>query len=225
MMMGAAAAYVGYILGKKSVKIKSETDAGNIFNSPAESKKQDEKKFVNSKYRLIFLVLITIAYLALTPYLNIYIKIPIVILTGGLIIFWYRTFIKKIIKPKFWIQIIFVTLLASYFIGGVSENEWGLNSKGLTAGIDMSLRAIFVLLYFSGISLELKKPLADMLLKSKKTKNLSGSVMLTFETLPFFISYISSDKTVFRHPVRALSKFICELDYWEKSVYNYYFKN
>ena len=225
MIMGAAAAYLGYLLGKKSVNIKFETDAGNIFNSSAELKKQNEKEFVNSKYRLIFLVLITIAYLAVNPYLNIYIKIPIVILTGALMIYWYRAFIKKIIKPKFWIQIIFVTLLASYFIGGVSDNEWGLNSKGLTAGIDMSLRAIFVLLCFSGISLELKKPLADMLLKSKKSKNLSGSVMLTFETLPFFISYISSDKTVFRHPVRALSRFICELDRWEKSAYDYYFGN
>lgn len=214
MIMGAAAAYMGYLLGKKSVKIKSEGDGTDIFNSPTEFKKQDEQDFVNSKYRLIFLVLITISYLALNPYLNIYIKIPIVILAGGLIIFWYRTFIKKIIKPKFWVQIIFITLLASYFIGGISENDWGLNSRGLTAGIDMSLRAIFVLLCFSGISLELKKPLADMLLKSKRTRNLSASVMLTFETLPFFISYVSSDKTVFRHPVRALSRFIAELDRW-----------
>lgn len=221
MIMGAAAAYIGYLLGKKPVKAKSETEGADIFYSPAGLKKRNEQEFGSSKYKLIFLILITIAYLSLNPIFNVYIKIPVVISTGGLIIFWYRNFITKIIKPKFWIQIILITLLASYFIGGMSENEWGLNSKGLTAGIDMSLRAIFVLLCFSGISLELKKPLADMLLKSKRTKNLSASVMLTFETLPFFIGYISSDKTVFRHPVRALSRFIRELDNWEKRAYDY----
>lgn len=221
MIMGAIAGYTGYLLGKKSEKIRSESNAGDIFNSPAGLREQSEPEFKNSKYILILIMFVTVAYLTLNPYLNIFIKIPIVIITGALIIIRYRIFIKKIINPKFWVQIIIITLLASYFIGGIKENDWGINSNGMIAGIDMSLRAVFILLCFSGISLELKKPLADLLLKSKKMQNLSGSVMLTFETLPFFISYISSDKTVFRHPVKSLSKFIRELDNWEKSAYNF----
>ena len=225
MIMGAIAAYIGYSIGKKSFKIKSETRTVEMFNYSAEISKNKNLEFAGSKFKLIFLVILTVAYLSANPYLDLFVKIPVVVIFGTLIIYWYRSFINKIIKPKFWIQIIIITLLASYFIGGFRENDWGLNSNGLNAGIDMSLRAIFILLCFSGISLELKKPLADTLLKSKKTKNLSGSVMLTFETLPFFISYISNDKTIFRHPVKAMSRFICELDNWEKSAYNYYFKD
>jgi len=221
MMMGAIAGYIGYLLGKKSEKIKSGSDAWDIFSSPARLQEQSKPEFKNSKYILISIIFVTIAYLTLNPYLNIFIKIPIVIITGALIIYRYKIFIKKIINPKFWVQIIIITLLASYFIGGIKENDWGINSNGMIAGIDMSLRAVFILLCFSGISLELKKPLADLLLKSKKMQNLSGSVMLTFETLPFFISYISSDKTVFRHPVKALSRFIRELDNWERSAYDF----
>jgi hypothetical protein len=221
MIMGAIAGYMGYSLGKRSAGIKTGTNSEDIFIVKENPKIHNNMEFTNSYYKLIFLIVLTITYLALNPYLSIFVKLPAVIISGILIIFWYRTFIKKIIKPKFWIQIIIIAMLASYFIGGIKENDWGLNSGGMIAGIDMSLRAIFILLCFSGISLELKKPLAGLLLKSKKMKNLSGSVMLTFETLPFFISRISSDKTVFRHPVKALSRFISELDNWEKSAYNY----
>jgi len=226
MIMGAGAAFIGFYIGRKSAEInKTEMRYEELFSVEGNNFCENNKGFNNSGFSLIFLIVITAGYLAINPYAGLVLKIPIVFLTAAFVILRYRIYIKKIVNPKFWTQVIIITLLASYFIGGIKENNWGLTSEGLIAGIDMSVRAVFVLFSFTGISIEIKKPLADRLLKSKKANNLSASLLLTFETIPFFISRISREKGFFGKPLTTLSKMICELDNWEKNIYIYYNKN
>lgn len=209
MLFGSVAGFIGYIVGQKALKVTDTIETfesintGNIFKPGI--------NFNYSKIKLFIVFIITVAFLSLNTFLNIYTKILFVIANCLLIIFWYKPFVKKIVKPKFWIQLIVITVLASYFISGVKDNNWGLNSNGLTAGIEMSMRALFLVFNFTAISIELKKPLTDLVLKSDKYKNFSNALNIAFAAVPVYISYISSDSTFFRHPFKSLLKLISTL--------------
>ncbi len=209
MLFGSIAALIGYIVGRKALKETGTSESLAAINTGDIIK--PNVNFRYSKIKLLTVFIITVSFLSLNYFFSIYVKASFVIASCILILIWYKPVIKKIVKPKFWIPVIAITLLASYFISGVKDDSWGLNSNGLSAGIEMSLRAVFLIFNFTAISVELKKPLTDMILKSGRYKNFSNALNLAFSSVPVFIYYISQDSSFFRRPFKSLLKLISTL--------------
>jgi nucleoside-triphosphatase THEP1 len=86
-------------------------------------------------------------------------------------------------RPRFWIQLILLTLLSAVLLESVATGHW-FDRSGFEAGILMNLRAFLLLTAFTAISTELKNPLVKALVFRRGFANLYKSVSLAFSVLP-----------------------------------------
>lgn len=95
----------------------------------------------------------------------------------------YKRALNQLLRPRFWIQMILITLLSTVLLQSVATGHW-FDRSGFEAGIMMNLRAFMVLTAFTAISTELKNPLVKALVFRKGFANLYKSVSLAFSVLP-----------------------------------------
>jgi nucleoside-triphosphatase THEP1 len=100
---------------------------------------------------------------------------------------WYKRALNQLLRLRFWIQMILITLLSTVLLQSVSTGQW-FGWPGFEAGIMMNLRAFIVLTAFTAISTELKNPLIKALVFRKGLSNLYKSVSLAFSVLPGILS-------------------------------------
>lgn len=106
-------------------------------------------------------------------------------------LFRYKRALYQLIRPRFWIQLILITLLSTVLLQSVASGHW-FERSGFEAGIMMNLRAFMVLTAFTAISTELKNPLVKALVFRKGFASLYKSVSLAFSVLPGILSLTKS---------------------------------
>ncbi|TSA37899.1 MAG: DUF2478 domain-containing protein [Porphyromonadaceae bacterium] len=103
----------------------------------------------------------------------------------------YKRALNQLLRPRFWIQLILITLLSTVLLQSVATGHW-FDRSGFEAGIMMNLRAFMVLTAFTAISTELKNPLVKALVFRKGLASLYKSVSLAFSVLPGILSLRAS---------------------------------
>lgn len=207
LFFGALAGIIGIYIGKKVKASKPE-------KIPDQVNFQNEEAFplnTNQKFNLYLLILNTL----LIP-LGIFLLnrnlfeygLPFLLLTAGYSYLRYKSIFRRLKKPFFWVQLLLIILLSGLFFSGESGQASLFHPEGFYFGIEMSLRALLIVIAFSTISVELRNPRIKSFLYEHHLGALHGSLSLAFNSLPIIIKSLPPIKHFFKQPITTLSELI-----------------
>jgi len=120
----------------------------------------------------------------------------------------YPTSWKRFSKPRIWIGLIAVTVLAGLLLGEITSKQSGWTWSGILIGLQMSLRAIFMIAAFNVVSIELRNPKIIGWVLQQGFGQLATAMEIAFDTLPTLIASLGEQRNVLRHPVTSLSRLL-----------------
>jgi nucleoside-triphosphatase THEP1 len=143
-------------------------------------------------------------------------------LSTGLILFtiWavrYKSALRPLMKPKFWIFFIVITMLSSYLFASFQPDGLTL-SDGLLIGLQMNFRAALMIVGFSVVGKELSNPVIRNFFIRTSFRQLPLALEIAFETLPFVIANLPPVKDVFRKPVGVIRQIVAQSEFWLEKV-------
>ncbi len=224
ILLGVISVLLGYIIGRKSTRnigIKS-TSAKIEMSNDKHLFKLDENQQFSVKVLFLHLLVLGSALLLLNNYpleLSLLFIVPYILIS----FIHYKRSLNHLKKPQFWIYFILITLFASLFFNGFNSDKL-LNTEGLIVGLKMNIRAILVLVGFSGISVELRNPLIKTVLQKRGFTQLYQSLGLAFSVLPSIIDQFAKPKLFLRMPFQTMSEIFIRAkelyDTFERKVKN-----
>jgi hypothetical protein len=116
-------------------------------------------------------------------------------------------------KPAFWGQLLILTLLAALFWNGFNT-KGSSPVDGLLIGLEMNLRAVFVVIAFSSFGVELRNPKIREYLFRKGFDKIYSALGLAFSALPAMIEAMPKPRQFFRHPVRSFGGMMLQAKQW-----------
>ena len=126
----------------------------------------------------------------------------------------YGHFLRRFQKLSFWWQLFVLTILAGFFISGIQKQGDFFTWEGILTGLEMNFRAIFVVVAFSSLGVELKNQTIKDYLFRKGFRVVYQVLELSFAALPMILQSMPSAKTFLRHPVKSLTGLLAHADYW-----------
>jgi len=214
--VGFLAAIIGWHIGKKSLKLKSQQTKGDWNTIPAENKdffeiKKDQKTSIT-------LLIIHIVSIPIGLYLfnfhgfiaGLFYVVPYVLVFGYI----YSYSLRRLRKPIFWSQLIFIVLLAAIFWKTDDSSEFGLNYAGFVVGLEMMVRALFIVVAFSALSVELRNERVKKFLNNVGFGQFYQAIGLAFSSLPIMISMLPKSGEIIKSPAKSLLKPLIVADKW-----------
>ncbi len=220
-MFGIFAAILGIAIGKKAAIIDfitpSRSESKSIFSlNAANSSKKFSTLLLITNVIAIPLVLLAIGKLSLIW------SSSIVMIYTIFALFLYPNLLKRFYRPKIWIELIIITSLAGLLLGNIPNrgSEW--TWSGLIAGIQMSLRALFMVIAFNIISIELRNPKIIGWFLHIGFGKIANAMEVAFDALPTAVSLLEDQRRILRHPITSLSQLLAiaknRLEEIEKNV-------
>ncbi len=115
-----------------------------------------------------------------------------------------RMVVFRFLKRRgLWVGISIMVLLSGFLMGP----HHGFSGEGVIAGLEMAMRAVYVVVGFGIISSELKKPEMAGLFSGKKMAPFLSAVRVAFQTTPILLDQIPA-KQAWRHPARVLASMV-----------------
>ncbi|SDC35272.1 nucleoside-triphosphatase [Williamwhitmania taraxaci] len=197
LSLGYIAGTLGYYAGRKYIKHNS-TQQNLQIKKPSQGHLFQHTSKKNQSWLilpLIFVMLLGVMYsIASSSIIISSVLSTIFIVIIGI---RYKNNLRFLMKPAFWLQLIFILVFSSFFYQGFSVKGI-LQSGGWIIGCKMVLRALVLLTSFSAISVELKNPVIKNILYKRGLKNLYQSLELAFSALPSLIqTFASESKSIF----------------------------
>lgn len=200
LFLGGLSAIVGLVVGKRA-KIFSLQHQKTLL---AVKQSFNHDLTIEIKFSIILLLLHLIILV-----LGLIIQSPVFLLYISFCIYHYPQTRKRFRKISFWIEIGIISLIAGIVIG-----EFSLQNRiaGITIGIQMFARALFVVSIFSAIAVELRNPVIVRYLFRQRLKNLTMALDAAFEALPTIIDSLQREKEFFKHPIDTLARILAGTD-------------
>ncbi len=140
--------------------------------------------------------------------------LPFLILFTGYTYWRYTAIFRRLKKPIFWGQLIIIILLSGFFYSSESNSSQGFKLEGFYFGLEMSFRALFIVIAFTAISIELRNPKIKKFLYAHHLGSLHASLSLAFNSLPIIIKSLPPVKLFFKQPLTTLSRLIANNIQW-----------
>ncbi len=207
VLFGFCAAFLGIAIGKNAA-------ANTLAPSPlAVRGAVFSLQPVNSSQRFSTWLLI----------LNVVAIPPMLLVIGSLSLLWssslvgaytvlvvtrYPTSWKRFSKPGMWVGLIAVTVLAGFLLGEFTSKQPGWTWSGILIGLQMSLRAVFMVVAFNVVSIELRNPKIIGWVLRRGFGQLATAMEVAFDALPTLIASLGEERNVLRHPVTSLSRLL-----------------
>jgi nucleoside-triphosphatase THEP1 len=129
----------------------------------------------------------------------------------------YKSALRPLMKPKFWIFFVAITMLSSFSFAKFQSDELSI-ADGLLVGLQMNFRAAIMIVGFSVVGKELSNPVIRNFFIRTSFRQLPLALEVAFETLPFVIANLPSVKDIFRKPVSVISQIGAQSEYWLERV-------
>ncbi len=214
VVTGIIAGVSGLMLGKKALKLKA------VIPKEVFEKGVKEKEFFEiTKHQKTNTALLWIHIVAIP--LGLFLFNYSGLLTGAIFSFlyvlifgyYYRSALRRLKKPIFWSQLILIVLLSALF-WNVNEKGISLSSEGFWAGLEMMVRAIFIVIAFSALSVELRNEKVRDFLFRIGVGRFYQSVGMAFGALPQMIALLPTAKEIIKKPVASILKPMIYADSW-----------
>ena len=200
LVTGTLAAIIGYFIGNRSRKFQEDKTIFLKDTVPAGFSFSGGYSVI---WLLVHLGLLSFLLWAI-GHLSSYLSVSAVVLYVIVCILRYKQSVKHLKNPLFWVQLLVITLLASFVWNGVETGSL-FNRDGLMAGLQMSMRAIMVMVSFSAISVELRNPLVRVILFKRGFAELYLSLSLAFSSMPVLMEVFSRPHEIIRKPVSVIT--------------------
>ena len=216
LVFGTLAGIAGFFLGRKAF-----SEAGiNKKNSLLFKEERAKSFFIINKdqktsvLQLILNFAFVITGLVLVNSSRKTAGIIFIIVISLVLALKYGKQLRRLRKPVFWIQLVVIVILSAFFWGDNGGKIIGMSEIGLMAGLEMIIRALFIVIAFTGISVELKNEKVKIMLMQTGMGNFYKSISVSFAALPAIISMLPASKEIFFHPVKALIKPVSMANEW-----------
>jgi len=217
LFFGVLSAAIGIYIGKtaqaKSIPMLS-SDKQRMAEIKAKSKIPGMKY---SLWWLVFNFLGMISVLLLMNFAGMVWWFPF---GFSLIGFWalrYKSALRPLLKPKFWIFFVLITMLSSFLFAKFQSDGLTL-TDGLLIGLQMNFRAALMIVGFSVVGKELSNPVIRNFFVRTSFRQLPLALEIAFETLPFVIANLPPLKDVFRKPVSMIRLIVAQSEFWLEKV-------
>lgn len=215
-VFGIFAGGLGFLIGKKALHFQSQENnfkwgGGQNSKSSFFSLDNDQPKSIPL---LIFHILAVIAGLLLINIEYQSIGYGFVLLYLIVMGIRYRKALRRLRKPIFWSQLVIIVVLSALFWDFGKPNHHWFSETGFIIGMGMMIRAVFVMVAFSAISVELHNKHVQQFLTRIGLGRFYSSLELAFSALPVMISLLPSSKEIFRTPARSLLKPLTMANQW-----------
>lgn len=215
-VFGILAALMGNYIGKKAlsyqnfkidIKIKKTSDEKNDFFELKEGQR------TSSIMLIVSIIAVPIGLYLLNTYDNVvgFSFIGVYIIVIGFI---YRHALRRLRKPFFWVQLLIIVLLSALFWDVSVENGSWFSLDGLYVGLEMVCRAIFIIVAFSAISVELRNEEVRNFIFNVGIGKFYKAVGMAFSALPMMISFLPGSKEIIKHPMQSLLKPLIMANEW-----------
>ncbi|MGB9610221.1 MAG: nucleoside-triphosphatase, partial [Bryobacteraceae bacterium] len=136
------------------------------------------------------------------------------LVAAGLAVYRYRASMRRLAKPRLWIELALVLLLSGLVLGALgNRGSW---REGLLAGAEMAVRAVFVVVMFSAIGIELKRSPWIRRLSHGPLAPARQALEAAFRALPDFIASLRDLPSLWRHPRLAIGELLNRAELWQR---------
>ncbi len=213
LLSAAAGIYIGKTAMVKSIPMKS-SDKKRM----AEIK---SKRYTpDIRYSILWLLFNLIGMIAVLLLMN-FTGIEWWLSIGAILItIWairYKSSLRPLLKPKFWIFFVGITMLTSFLYAKFQSAGLTIND-GLLIGLQMNFRAAVLIVGFSVVGKELSNPVIRNFFIRTSFRQLPLALEISFETLPFVIANLPSSSDIFRKPVTVMQQIVAQAEYWLEKV-------
>lgn len=215
ILVGAAAAMAGTLLGKKALLKQREGTTIAKPTDPFASAWQEADP--NQPFRILLLLLHVIMIPTLLLLINRFGLQWQALIPAGLylvfLLFYYKRIIHRLKKPFFWIQLVLMTMLAGLFWHPAEGTDLPMGN-GFLVGLEMSLRAVLIVSAFSGLSVEIRNPRVTKYLLGMGFGRAYAALSLAFNSLPAMLDRSATLPSFLKRPFQAFSNMLMEAELW-----------
>jgi len=215
---GVLAASLGYYIGRKAIRMRKESNIIELEEREIRPKEffeiRDDQK--TSILLLIIHILAIPVGLYLLNYWGLVVGLSYIVLYILIIGYKYRFALRRLKKPIFWSQLIIIILLSAVFWDvGDNENHW-ISEEGIIVGIEMMFRALFIVIAFSALSVELRNEKVRKFLYKIGFGKFYQSVGMAFSALPVMIALLPVSKEIIKKPAKSFLMPLIMAESWLK---------
>ena len=214
-VFGIIAGVTGLVSGKKALSLRKEVPE-DVFNKGI--KKREFFEIEGNSNSSVALLWIHIAMIPFVLFLFNYSGFVwgatfsfIYIFIAG---FHYRKNMRRLKKPVFWSQLIIIVVLSTLFLDDKGFNGLQISKEGFFAGLEMMVRAMFIIVAFTALSVELRNEKVKSFLAKAGLGRFYESVQMAFGALPQMIALLPTAKEIVKSPVRSMLKPMIYADSW-----------
>ncbi len=212
---GMLSGWLGALIGKKAMALRSSSKADITHDASTSSEffSIDENQKTSIPLLLFHILSIPAGLFLINFHFEMagYLFIVSYIFAIGFI---YRKALRRLRKPVFWSQLIVIVLLSALFWNfGQPDHQW-FSREGFIIGVEMLIRALFIVVAFSAISVELMNEHVRHFLIRIGFGQFYKSLGMAFGALPIMISLLPKTKEIIRTPIRSLLKPLVMADQW-----------
>jgi hypothetical protein len=216
ILLGAISAITGLIIGSRAQQ-HSMTNSKFKLDSSVNNNILIVNKDQN--FSLLFFLLHVIIIpggLILLNYADLIYAALFILIYTLFCLFQYKRSLKRLQKPFFWLQLFILTFLAGIFWNGFNSGSSFFDISGLVIGLEMNIRAIFVVIAFSSFGVELRNPILKDYLFKKGFDKIYKALGLSFSALPVMIEAMPKPKYFLLHPFESFSNMMIHAREWLK---------
>jgi len=217
-ILGTLSAIVGYYIGKKAINDRKNPNSfviGNEIQKKNEFFEIDDSRRTSLVMLTIHLLVIPVGLFMLNFNKIVFGMLFIItyILLFGYI---YRNSLRRLKKPVFWVQLVLIVVLSALFwdVGNSGSDSKWFNIEGLYIGMEMMIRALFIVVAFTAISVELKNEKVRNFLTKVGFGRYYQSIGLAFSALPTMISLLPTSKQILSNPIQSMLLPLTMADQW-----------
>lgn len=218
---GILASTMGILIGNKTVTVKNKVDINDVQTKKANPVFSRHTIFKYNSGLLLLHITAIPSLLIILNSLSYWYSLSITGIYLMFCILYYKGATRRLKKPFFWIQLIIILFLATLFsLEGIQNNDKLFSVHGLILGLEMNLRAVFIVISFSSLSIELRNPLVKKLFHQGRFKKLFFSLELAFGIFPEMIKQLPGIKLLFTKPFLYFASINQHAGFWFNELKN-----
>ena len=214
VIIGFTAALTGFKIGRASQNKPYTAQGYKAGNMQTDAYFVVDTKFKFSLFLFWTHIVLIPAGLLLFNYFSLTISALFTALYSSFSIFKYKRSLRRLKKPILWIQIILLILFASIFGNNDQLSGSLFKMEGFLIGLDMSVRAIFIVLAFASFGVELRNPRIKNYLFKHGFNKIYAALGLSFSALPLMIEAMPKPKYFLFHPIESFSNMMGHAKEW-----------